>query len=59
MTSDFESIEVLEMSDGRISVKATNEVRNAMWNRSIIGFRTTSVCVGDSVLCTAIAVTDK
>lgn len=58
VTSDFISVEVLEMSDGRISVKATGEARKAMWSRSIVGFRTTSVCVGDSVLCTAIAVTD-
>jgi len=56
-TSDFESIAVVEMSDGKISVKATGEVRNAMWSRSIVGFRTTLVAVGDSVLCTAIAVT--
>jgi NTP pyrophosphatase (non-canonical NTP hydrolase) len=58
VASDFESIEVLEMSEGRISVKANGEVRKAMWSRSIVGFRTTSVSVGDSVLCTAIAVTD-
>lgn len=57
-TSDLESIVVLEMSDGRISVKATSEVRKAMWSRSIVGFRTTSVCVGNSILCTAVAVTD-
>lgn len=56
--NDFASISIRELTDGRVSVKATGEIRRAMWNRSIVGFRTTSVRVGDSVLCTAIAVAD-
>jgi NTP pyrophosphatase (non-canonical NTP hydrolase) len=54
----FESISVTELADGKISVKASGEVRKAMWARSIVGFRTTSSRVGESVLSTAIAVAD-
>jgi NTP pyrophosphatase (non-canonical NTP hydrolase) len=54
----LESIQIQEVESG-ISVRATGVVQQAMWNRRIVAFRTTSVPTStDGCYCTAIAVAD-
>lgn len=54
----LESIQITEVESG-ISVKATGTVQQAMWDRRIVAFRTTSTPTGTGGChCTAIAIAD-
>lgn len=49
-----------ELGDGRICVKATGVVRQAMWSKEIVAFKTTVVPVGTMELhATALALSDS
>ena len=54
------ALDLDELPCGSISVKAIGEVREAIWARSVICFRTTVVTTGaGAVHCTALALTDE
>lgn len=50
---------VVELRDGLVSVKALGAVQRAMWDRSVIAFRTAVVTDGERLWCTALAMSDE
>lgn len=53
------ALDVNELPCGSVSVRAVGEVREAMWARRVICFRTTAAATGaGAVHCTALALTD-
>lgn len=56
----FKNLNVKEIYGKGIGVKATKSVQRAMWDRSVITFRTTVASFGpDELYCTAAAVADE
>lgn len=55
--SNFNAFRVSQFGPG-ISVKAAGPVRDAMWARKIISFRTTLASLSSSVFCTALGLSD-
>lgn len=53
-----EVLQLVERHDGEVSVAPSSDAQSAMWKRKIVTFRTTAVKVGDSWVCSAIALTD-
>jgi hypothetical protein len=56
----LDDFSLTELGDGRICVKATGAVRQAMWTKEIVAFKTTVVPVGTMELhATALALSDS
>lgn len=54
----FELFTVVDLGDGRVSVKAFGAVQDHLWARKIVAFNARVVCDRNNLYCTAVAMSD-
>lgn len=57
--SAIKAVDLVERHHGEVSVTASADVQAAIWSRKVISFRTIAVKLGESWICSAIALSDS
>lgn len=53
------NLHVTELDRGIVSVKARGKVQEAIWDRNVVSFRTTTTADGNRIYCSAVALSDE
>lgn len=58
IADELASVSIVELTDSQISVRTTGLVRDAMWDKKVIAFRTTALELDNRWICNALALSD-